>query len=203
MGQGDAGKCADPSFSCSAVDFGLLQEGLGPHFNGPRWGRESAGLQVQGFLCSEYPVEVGLHPGLELGFAFFCRWHFPIRQVRRLFLSMDLTAEARDPGKPEVRWPEREAIRDAQPGPVHDPHGLCTWQEGTSPISAASPTVKQPGSFWGFLAMPTSLEGSFRNQRDTPGCVVKLAEPRSIKEDGVLSGDPLAAFRDQRHVSGQ
>ena len=56
--------------------FGLLQEGLGPHFNGPRWGRESAGLQVQGFLCSEYPVEVGLHPGLELGFAFFCRWHF-------------------------------------------------------------------------------------------------------------------------------
>ena len=75
-GPGDAGEYADPSFSGSAVDFGLLLKGLGSHFDGPRWWRESAGLQVQGFLFSKYPVEVGLHLGFEFGFAFFCCWHF-------------------------------------------------------------------------------------------------------------------------------
>ena len=30
------------------MDFGLLQEGLGPHVNNRCWWRESAGLQVQG-----------------------------------------------------------------------------------------------------------------------------------------------------------
>ena len=58
------------------MDFGLLQEGLGPHVNNRCWWRESAGLQVQGPLRSEYTVELGLYPGFELGFAFFGCRHF-------------------------------------------------------------------------------------------------------------------------------
>ena len=80
------------------MDFGLLLKGLDSHSNRRlRW-RESAGLQVQGFLFSEHPVELGLHPGFELGFALIYRWHFSIRWVGRLLLSMGLTGEAGGPG---------------------------------------------------------------------------------------------------------
>ena len=86
-GPGDAGKCADPSFPCSAVDFGLLQEGLGSHVNDRlRW-RESASLQMQVPLRSECTVELVLYPDFELGLAFFGCWHIPVRQgfARKMF----------------------------------------------------------------------------------------------------------------------
>ena len=44
-------------------------------------------MQVQGFMFSEYPVEVGLHPGFKCGFAFFCCWHF-FRPVGSPFLNI-------------------------------------------------------------------------------------------------------------------
>ena len=152
MGQGDAGKCADPSFSGSAVDFGLLLKGLDSHLNRRlRW-RESAGLQVQGFLFSEYPVEVGSHPGFELGIAFICRWHFSIRRVRR---------------------PQGKALPDPEAGPEHGPHGhphlagrrlgqqrpgpLTVSSRGASGVS--SPCHRPP---WGLL-QPSLAAGLSRD----------------------------------------